>query len=123
MSRLKLVAPAILTNLVSLMLITTAYAENVVEIITPVPAPKETVVVPPGYVGCFNVPSTWLKGVWYPEHRVCQYDSAKSHAVQGDAYVEAHWACTKYSNAAENKGECVIWKWKTGRWIKTFQAY
>src|SRR5437867_2631666 len=83
-------APMILAGITCLV-ISNAQAE-VTQIITPVPAPKETAVIPPGYSGCITVGSGWYKGVWYPEHRVCQYDPQITQAAQGDAYVEGHWA-------------------------------
>ncbi len=123
MSRLTLVHSLIWTGLISSLIAVNAYAATYVEIVTPVPPPKEELVVPPGYATCFNVPSTWYNGVWYPEHRVCQYDPNKRQAAEGDAYVEAHWACTKYSVQQENKGACVNWSWQKGHWIKTFTPF
>lgn len=122
MSRLSLVLPIILAGLVSLMTCVSVYADETIEIVTPVPAPKESS-IPQGYVGCFTVSAGWYKGVWYPDHRVCQYDPAKSQAAQGDAYVEGHWGCNKYMTAEHLKGECTNWDWKPGHWIKTFSVY
>jgi len=122
MLRFRLALPVILAGLVSLMTCVSVYADDTLEIITPVPAPKDSA-IPPGYIGCFDVKSGWYKGVWYPGHRVCQYDPSRGHAAEGDAYVAGHWACDKYMTAEHLKGECTNWDWKPGHWIKTFPVY
>lgn len=92
--------------------------ETTTTIYTPAPAPKEVVPAPQGYTHCFKVAAGWYKNVWVPEHNVCQYDS--SQTTQGVAWVEGHWACTKYTAAV---GACTNWEWKKGHWVKTFQVY
>lgn len=85
-------------------------------IITTVPAPKETIVVPTGYSTCFTVKSGWYQNVWVAEHKVCQYSGSEA----GVAWVDGYWSCTKYDNA---QGICTNWDWKSGRWEKTFTVY
>ena len=129
MSRIRLVLSALLTALVCLFSSVNAQAQDqtladgTYTIVTPVPAPKEVVQVPQGYLGCFNVAAGWYKGVWYPEHRVCQYDPDKVQSAQGDAWVDGHWACVKYSTAEQLKGECTNWDWRAGHWVKTLPVY
>ncbi len=103
-----------------------AQAQEYPQIITPIPAPKETVVIPKGYVSCFNMSAGWYRGIWYPERRVCTYDPSNASAVggtavaiEGEAWVEGYWVCTKF----QSKGECTGWEWKPGHWIKTFPLY
>src|SRR5690348_14488814 len=62
-------------------------------IVTPVPAAKETIVTPQGYINCFTVDAGWFRDVWIPSHRVCQYENTG----EGVAWVEGYWACTKYN--------------------------
>lgn len=123
MWRFKLLSPLVLTGLVCLMTCMNAFADEYVEIVTPVPAPREVIVMPKGYSNCITVVAGWFKGVWYPEHRVCQYDPQKVQHAEGDAYVEGHWACTKYLTEAQTKGECTNWDWKPAHWVKTFSEY
>jgi len=90
-------------------------------IITTVPEPKETIVIPEGFTGCFNVPAGLTKdNIWVPERKVCQYAPSTNTAttVQGDAWVDSYWACTKYKNT-----ECTNWEWRPGHWIKTLPVY
>jgi hypothetical protein len=93
-------------------------------IVTTVPAPKETVVIPVGYVNCFTVPAGWnYKNVWVAEHKVCQYTSANGTKIQGIAWVDGYWACTKYRNVQPTQGECTNWAWQSGHWVKTLEVY
>ncbi len=120
MSRFRLLFSVILVTLLSFCAYANAQAqEENTTIVTPVPAPKEEVVVPQGYSSCFNVEAGWYKGVWYPQHRVCQYDPDKVQAAQGDAWVASYWACTKYSTG----GQCTNWDWKPGHWVKALPVY
>ena len=121
MSRFRLILSVFLAGLFSLMTVTAS--ADVMEIITPVPAPKQTVVIPEGYVNCFTVGAGWYKDVWYPEHRVCQYNQATQSTAQGDAYVEDHWACTKFLTSEHLKGQCTNWDWVPGHWVKTLPVY
>lgn len=93
--------------------------EETIQIVTPTPAPKETVTVPEGYAGCFTVAAGWYQNVWYPEHRVCQYNQEQVKTAQGSAWVDGHWACTKYTTT----GQCTNWSWSPGHWVKTFSVY
>jgi len=86
-------------------------------IVTPVPAPKEVVVTPQGYVNCFTVDAGWNGDLWVPAHRVCQYNNTDP-SVQGVAWVEGYWACNTYTNQ-----QCTNWVWKPGRWVKTLEVY
>ncbi len=85
-------------------------------IVTAVPAPKETIVTPSGYISCFSVKAGWYQDVWVAEHRVCQYPNT----ANGVAWVEGYWACTKYSVDA---GQCTNWEWKPARWEKALVVY
>lgn len=89
-------------------------------IVTPIPAAKEVIATPAGYVGCFNVDATWYKGAWIPQHRICQYESAPGKTVtyEGVAWVDSYWACTQYTGTA-----CTKWEWKPGHWVKTLEVY
>lgn len=91
---------------------TTTTTEQV--IVTPAPAPKETVVTPTGYAKCTTVTAGWYQGKWVAEHRYCEYEKA----TEGVAWVEGYWACDKYS-----AGVCTNWLWVAGRWVKTVEKY
>lgn len=126
MSRLKLLFSLLFITLASLFACMNAQAQDeqgTITIVTPVPAPKETVVIPQGYTSCFTVSAGWYKGVWYPEHRVCQYNPDQTTSAQGDAWVEGHWACVKYSTEEQIKGQCTNWEWRSGYWVKTLPVY
>jgi hypothetical protein len=84
-------------------------------IVTPAPQPKEVVVVPQGYQNCFTVAAGWYKGIWVPEHQVCQY----ADQTQGTAWVQGYWSCDKYN---ENN-DCTNWLWVAGHWVKTLEVY
>lgn len=95
--------------------------ETTTTILTPVPAPQETIAAPQGYTNCFNVAAGWYKDIWVPEHSVCQYDATTQSSVhEGSAWVKGYWACTKYRTS---DGVCTKWEWKSGHWVKTFQVY
>ena len=93
--------------------------ESTTTIYTSAPAPKEVVPAPQGYTNCFTVAAGWFNSVWVPQHNVCQYDSS-STTHEGVAWVEGHWACTKYKVSL---GACTKWEWKSGHWVKAFQVY
>jgi hypothetical protein len=94
-------------------------------IITTVPAPKEQIVVPQGYISCFVVAAGWsYNNTWAPEHKVCQYAPNNGTAVQGVAWVDSYWACTQYKSSDRPKeGECTKWEWQPGHWVKTLEVY
>lgn len=123
MAHFRLASSMALAGLVSLMSSVSAYAQDSITIVTPVPEPKESQTAPEGYTSCFNVTAGWYKGVWYPERRVCQYDPDRAHGAQGDAYVEGHWACTKYLTEEQLNGQCTNWDWKPAHWIKNLPVY
>ncbi len=86
-------------------------------ITTAVPAPKETVAEPEGYVSCMTVAAGWEDKTWHEEYQVCQYDT-KSETVQGEAWVAGHRQCSQYTvDAAQS--ECTAWDWKEGHWVAT----
>ena len=87
-------------------------------ITTAVPAPKETVAEPEGYLSCTTVAAGWQDKTWPPEYKVCRYDT-KSTAVQGEAWVAGHWECSQYTMVAD-QSECTNWDWAAGHWVKTF---
>lgn len=85
-------------------------------IVTTVPAPKESVVIPVGYANCFTIKAGWYLDTWVAEHNVCQY----SNSPEGVAWVEGYWACNKYDLVT---GTCTNWEWKGGHWEKTLTIY
>jgi len=88
-------------------------------ITTAVPAPKESVVEPEGYLECTTVAAGWRDQSWHPEYKVCRYDTTQTTTAQGEAWVAGHWQCTQYSVVAE-QSECTNWDWKAGHWVSTF---
>lgn len=87
-------------------------------ITTAVPAPKESVAEPEGYLSCTTVAAGWRDKTWHPEYKVCRYDT-KSTTVQGEAWVAGHWECSQYTVVAD-QSECTNWDWAAGHWVKTF---
>lgn len=99
--------------------------QNQPVIVTTVPAPKEQIVIPQGYVSCFQVPAGWsANNVWVPERKVCQYIPGTA-AVQGAAWVDSYWACTQYkpTPAKPTESDCTTWEWRPGHWVKTLEVY
>jgi|SRR6185437_635104 len=94
--------------------------ESTTTIYTPVPAPQEVVPAPQGYTNCFTVMAGWFNNTWVPQHNVCQYDSSTPSTHEGVAWIDGHWACTKYKASL---GACTKWEWNAGHWVKTFQVY
>ena len=86
-----------------------------VRISTPVPAPKEEIAAPQGYVTCFTVDEGWFNGTWVPSHKVCQYENSG----EGVVWISGYWGCNK----ATNDGVCTNWEWKSGHWQKTLIVY
>lgn len=84
-------------------------------IVTPVPAPKETVTPPQGYVNCFTVEEGWFNDIWVPTHQVCQYENTG----EGVVWIEGYWGCNK----ATTDGVCSDWQWKAGHWEKKLVVY
>jgi len=82
---------------------------------SPVPAAKEVIATPQGYIDCFTVEGNWFKDVWVATHRVCQYENTG----EGVAWVEGYWACNK----ATTEGVCTNWEWRSGHWTKTLVVY
>lgn len=87
-------------------------------ITTAVPAPKETVAEPEGYVSCMTVEAGWQDKTWHEAYQVCRYD-AQSETVQGEAWVAGHWQCSEYTVDSASS-ECTAWDWKKGHWVETF---
>lgn len=81
---------------------------------TPLPAAKEVVATPSGYISCFTISAGWSKDTWYPDRRICQYENMP----EGVAWVEGYWACTQHAVS-----ECTNWDWRPGHWVKTFEIY
>jgi hypothetical protein len=135
MSRLYLGVIIFITSLLSIFYLASAQAQEnstvsvsnttiYPKIITAVPPPKENIVIPEGYLGCFTVPAGWSKdNIWVPERKVCQYAPGSSPSVQGDAWIESYWACIQYKGTEPDKGNCISWEWRPGHWIKTFPVY
>jgi len=89
-------------------------------IVTPVPAAKEVIVTPSGFVNCFTIDAGWYKNAWVPAHRVCQYENVpgQTSTYEGVAWIESYWACTQFTDAV-----CTKWEWKPGHWVKTLEVY
>jgi len=87
-------------------------------ITTAVPAPKETIAEPEGYISCATVAAGWNGKTWHPEYKVCRYDTNNT-TVEGEAWVAGHWECSEY-NVNDAQSECTGWDWNEGRWVKTF---
>lgn len=96
---------------------TTTTAPAVVErvIVTPAPSPKEVIVIPKGYAGCFSIAAGWRNDVWVAEHKVCQYQNTPD----GIAWVDGYWVCDK----VDVNNACTDWTWTSGHWVKTFDVY
>lgn len=86
-------------------------------ITTAVPAPKEIIPEPEGYVSCATVAAGWDNNIWHDAYQVCRYDT-KNATIQGEAWVAGHWQCSEYTKAAD-QSECTSWDWKEGRWVAT----
>ncbi len=87
-------------------------------ITTAVPAPRETVVEPEGYVSCEIMPAGWQDKTWHPEYKVCRYDT-KTTTVKGEEWIAGHWQCSEYTMDSA-QSECTGWDWSEGHWAKTF---
>lgn len=85
---------------------TTTVVERKV-IVTPVPAPKQVIEAPQGYVNCVTVEAAWVGDSWIPEHQMCTYKNVS----QGTTWVGSYWSCTKYTD-----GNCTNWEWVPGHW-------
>lgn len=103
MSKLKPSLTTVLIAFASLMFLS-AEAQTVVIM---APAPRETVVVPPGSVQCKYIPAGKHHGRYAEAHRVCY---ARHGHVE---WVSGHWECTKF-NAW--KGTCRNWVWVPSYW-------
>lgn len=84
-------------------------------VVTPVPAAKETIATPEGYILCFTVDAGWFNDTWVPTHKVCQYKDTG----EGVVWIEGYWGCNK----ATLEGVCSNWEWKAGHWEKTLAVY
>ncbi|MFZ2315029.1 MAG: hypothetical protein WAW86_05145 [Gammaproteobacteria bacterium] len=80
---------------------------------TAVPAAKEVVATPTGYVSCSTVEAGWVNNVWLPAHRVCEY---KNNPL-GVNWIEGYWSCTQATDA----GACTSWIWVAGHWVQANQ--
>ena len=127
MSRIHLMIAVLMGVLLSIVIFITSQAQEAIVtttptlpslIVTPVPAPKETIVIPQGYTNCFTVAAGWYNNIWVPEHRVCQYAATTDATYEGTTWIEGYWACNVYKNQ-----ECTNWEWKPGRWVKTLEVY
>lgn len=85
-------------------------------ITTTVPAPKETIETPTGFVSCTSMPAGWFNNVWVPARRVCKY----SNSAEGVDWVEGYWSCTQYTL---DSGECTAWNWVPAHWEKAYTGY
>jgi hypothetical protein len=83
----------------------------------PVPAAKETVLVPTGYTTCFTVKETVYQNKWIPAHRVCQYENINGQVI----WVDGYWACIKYKKKAN--GVCHAWQWQRAHWAQISAVY
>ena len=87
-----------------------------VVIVTPVPAPREVMVVPAGYLKCEIVPGRWIYSTWIPEHRVCYAHAKDLHKV---TWVAGYWACTKHTGT----GRCKHWEWHSAHFHNAMIVY
>lgn len=92
-----------LSVLISIISISTLAATIVVE----APAPKEVVVIPPGYIQCKVISAGFHHGRYIDKHRVCY--TPRGH-VQ---WISAHWECTKFSSSRKI---CRSWVWIPSYW-------
>jgi len=83
-------------------------------IVTPVPAAKEVIATPEGYVSCFYVQAGWFNNLWVPTHRVCQYNNTG----EGVVWIEGYWGCNK-----SKEDVCTNWEWRSGHWQKSLVVY
>lgn len=84
-------------------------------IVTPVPAPREVVMIPQGYARCSVAPAGYYNGIWVAPRRVCAYQNMPGRA----AWVEGYWACPRYNSM----GACNFWEWRRGHWVETYRVY
>lgn len=82
-----------------------------------VPAPKDVVAEPAGYVSCTTTAAGWQGEVWHPEFKVCRYKT-KSATIKGEAWVAGHWQCSEYTTTG-SQTECTNWDWAEGHWVAT----
>lgn len=80
-----------------------------------IPAPREVVAIPTGYVNCKVIQETYADGSWRASHRVCYYHKKPGKAV----WVEGYWYCPRYTNY----GQCGSWTWRPGHWSKVDVIY
>ena len=114
MSRLRFLLLIVIASLFPLLLSMNVHAAQGT-IITEVPLPKETVMIPEGYAHCFTVEAGWYQNTWIPRHQICQYEKI----TQGVAWIEGYWRCTKFTAI----GVCETWDWIKGHWQKTLAVY
>lgn len=85
-------------------------------IVTPMPAAREVMVIPAGYVNCRVVPGRWHYNSWVPQHKVCHY----AHNPRKVTWVQGYWTCTKYMQAT---CQCGNWDWHSSHWYNRSVAY
>lgn len=83
---------------------------------TNVPAAKEVIETPTGYVSCMSVPAGWVSDKWVPEHRVCKYENSP----MGVSWVDGYWSCAQYK---PDTGDCTNWMWVAAHWEKVYSGY
>ena len=82
-------------------------AEAAVVLVGLAPAPREVIVAPTGYRGCYIVPAGYFNGRWITTHRECQYDNTP------EIWVSAHWECHHFN---AERGTCKRWSWAPSFW-------
>ncbi len=88
---------------------TTTTTSGPLMIVTPVPAPKEVVVIPQeGKKTCYQVEAGFVNNVWVPKHDVCQYNVSK-------AWVDSYWKCTSHVDT-----KCTGWDWVPGHYVDLY---
>ena len=85
-------------------------------IVTHVPAAKEVIETPTGFISCTTIDAAWVNDNWVPEHRVCKYDNSP----KGVSWVDGYWSCVQYK---ADSGDCTNWKWVAAHWEKTYSGY
>ncbi|MCD6040340.1 MAG: hypothetical protein K0S27_1740 [Gammaproteobacteria bacterium] len=89
-------------------------------ILSPVPAAKETTLIPVGYTTCYTVNGAFYRHMWVSAHRVCEYMNAadKRKAI----WVDGYWMCTRYDLGKGTKA-CQYWLWKKAHWSSISVVY
>lgn len=78
-------------------------------IVSAPPPPREVILPPGGYSGCYVVGGRYYDGYWMPRHQVCEYGPG------GRLWVTGYWRCNHYRSY---DGICRGWGWIPGHWAR-----